>query len=160
MARPHISDHIATASEHACPPQKLCSLASHASFAQCCTAAGLCNPPIASHLLQADIDAYTTEMEVIGAAYEDMQAKNSRLLQQLAEKDGVNSQVMTEKIQAQHQAAARAEQQQQAEAAKKLAGQQMAAMQERVAALEAKLQVLINQLTRHSFFSLTTSCLV
>lgn len=91
--------------------------------------------------LQADIEAYTAEMEVIGAAYEDMQAKNSRLLQQLAEKDGKASQVLTEKIQAQHQANARSEQQQQAEAARKLAEQQVAVLQERVAALEAKLQV-------------------
>lgn len=44
-------------------------------------------------VLQADIEAFTTEMEVIGAAYEDMQAKNSRLLQQIAEKDAKNSQV-------------------------------------------------------------------
>lgn len=34
--------------------------------------------------LQADIEAYTTEMEVVGTAYEDMQAKNSRLLQQVS----------------------------------------------------------------------------
>jgi hypothetical protein len=33
--------------------------------------------------MQADIEAYTTEMEVVGTAYEDMQAKNSRLLQQV-----------------------------------------------------------------------------
>lgn len=91
--------------------------------------------------VQADIDAYTTEMEVIGAAYEDMQAKNSRLLQQLAEKDAKASQVLTEKIQAEHQAAARAEHQQQAEAARKLAEQQVAVLQERLVGLEAKLQV-------------------
>ena len=91
--------------------------------------------------MQADIEAYTTEMEVIGAAYEDMQAKNARLLQQLAEKDGQNSQLLTEKIQLQHQAAARAEQQQQAEGARKLAEQQVQALQERIAALESKLQV-------------------
>lgn len=80
-------------------------------------------------------------MEVIGAAYEDMQAKNARLLQQLAEKDAQNNQVLTEKIQIQHQVAARAEQQQQAEAARKLAEQQVQALQERIAALESKLQV-------------------
>ena len=92
--------------------------------------------------LQADIDAYTTEMEVIGAAYEDMQAKNSRLLQQLAEKDGKNSQVLTEKIQAQHQMVRLAEQQAQAEAARKLAEQQVTASQDRISALETRLQVL------------------
>lgn len=90
---------------------------------------------------QADIDAYTTEMEVIGAAYEDMQAKNSRLLQQLAEKDSKNSQVLTEKIQAQHQATRMVEQQVQAESARKLAEQQVVALQERVGALETRLQV-------------------
>ncbi len=94
-----------------------------------------------SFAVQGDIEAYTTEMEVIGAAYEDMQAKNARLLQQLAEKDGQNSRVLTDKIQLQHQAAARSELQQQAEAARKLAEQQVLALQERISALESKLQV-------------------
>ena len=98
-------------------------------------------PQGSTNSMQADIEAYTTEMEVIGAAYEDMQAKNARLLHQLAEKDGQNSQLLTEKIQIQHQAAARVEQQQQAEAARKLAEQQVQALQERIAALESKLQV-------------------
>ena len=91
--------------------------------------------------MQADIDAYTTEMEVIGAAYEDMQGKNSRLLQQLTKRDETNNQLLTERIQSQHSATRLIEEKASAKAARKLAEQQVAALQERVAALEARLQV-------------------
>ena len=91
--------------------------------------------------MQADIDAYTTEMEVIGAAYEDMQGKNSRLLQQLTKRDETNNQLLTERIQSQHSAARLSEEKASAEAARQLAEQQVAALQERVAALETRLQV-------------------
>lgn len=39
-----------------------------------------------------------SEMEVTGQAFEDMQEQNSRLLQQLREKDDANFKLMTERI--------------------------------------------------------------
>jgi E3 ubiquitin-protein ligase BRE1 len=38
-------------------------------------------------------DAYISEIETIGQAYEDMQTQNQRLLQQITERDDYNSQV-------------------------------------------------------------------
>lgn len=39
-----------------------------------------------------------SEMEVTGQAFEDMQEQNSRLIQQLREKDDANFKLMTERI--------------------------------------------------------------
>ena len=39
-----------------------------------------------------------SEMEVTGQAFEDMQEQNSRLIQQLREKDEANFKLMTERI--------------------------------------------------------------
>jgi hypothetical protein len=60
---------------------------------------------------------------------------------QLAEKDGASSQLLTEKIQCQHQTVLLSGQRAQAETARKLAEQQVTVLQERVVALEVKLQV-------------------
>lgn len=43
-------------------------------------------------------DALLNEMEVTGQAYEDMQEQNSRLIQQLREKDDANFKLMSERI--------------------------------------------------------------
>jgi len=43
-------------------------------------------------------DALLNEMEVTGQAYEDMQEQNSRLIQQLREKDDANYNLMSERI--------------------------------------------------------------
>ena len=40
------------------------------------------------------------EMEVTGQAFEDMQEQNSRLIQQLREKDDANFKLMSERIKA------------------------------------------------------------
>lgn len=44
-----------------------------------------------------------TEMEVTGQAYEDMQEQNTRLLQQLREKDDANFRLMSERIRSNQQ---------------------------------------------------------
>ena len=41
------------------------------------------------------------EMEAIGAAYEEAQTENARLMSRLTERDGTEQQAMTEKVQAQ-----------------------------------------------------------
>jgi predicted nucleic acid-binding Zn-ribbon protein len=43
-------------------------------------------------------EALLNEMEVTGQAYEDMQEQNSRLIQQLREKDDANFKLMSERI--------------------------------------------------------------
>ncbi|KAL2622082.1 hypothetical protein R1flu_002287 [Riccia fluitans] len=43
-------------------------------------------------------DAYISEIETIGQAYEDMQTQNQRLLQQLTERDGYNTQLVAESL--------------------------------------------------------------
>lgn len=43
-------------------------------------------------------EALLNEMEVTGQAFEDMQEQNSRLIQQLREKDDANFKLMTERI--------------------------------------------------------------
>jgi DNA recombination-dependent growth factor C len=50
-----------------------------------------------SFILQEE-DALLNEMEVTGQAYEDMQEQNSRLIQQLREKDDANFKLMSERI--------------------------------------------------------------
>eukprot|EP00249_Psilotum_nudum_P020098 c27565_g1_i1 orf=1014-3680(-) len=43
-------------------------------------------------------DAYLTEIETIGQAYEDMQTQNQRLLQQISERDDYNMKLVSENI--------------------------------------------------------------
>jgi E3 ubiquitin-protein ligase BRE1 len=43
-------------------------------------------------------EALLSEMEVTNQAFEDMQEQNSRLIQQLREKDDANSKLMAERI--------------------------------------------------------------
>lgn len=63
------------------------------------------NPETISLLLIADAcvsleeeEALLSEMDVTGQAFEDMQEQNSRLLQQLREKDDANFKLMSERI--------------------------------------------------------------
>ncbi|KAL1451898.1 hypothetical protein WDU94_006232, partial [Cyamophila willieti] len=51
---------------------------------------------VATH--KQEEEALLNEMEVTGQAFEDMQEQNSRLLQQLREKDDANFKLMTERI--------------------------------------------------------------
>lgn len=48
--------------------------------------------------LQQEEEALLSEMDVTGQAFEDMQEQNSRLLQQLREKDDANFKLMSERI--------------------------------------------------------------
>ncbi|CAI7874012.1 unnamed protein product [Closterium sp. NIES-53] len=57
-------------------------------------------------------EAYITEIETIGAAYEEMQSQNRRLLQQISERDEYNTQLIAEGVKArQLQASLQAEKQ-------------------------------------------------
>lgn len=47
---------------------------------------------------QEESDAYIQEIESIGAAYEDMQGQNTRLLAQLADNDRVNNDLVAERV--------------------------------------------------------------
>lgn len=49
-------------------------------------------------IFQKEEEAMLSEMEVTGQAFEDMQEQNSRLIQQLREKDDANFKLMTERI--------------------------------------------------------------
>ena len=78
---------------------------------------------------------------MIGGAYEDMQAKNSRLLQQLTERDEVTNQLMTERIQAAQRASHLTEERNAVQAAARLAEQKAVALQEHAASLDVRLRV-------------------
>ena len=93
-------------------------------------------------MLQAEIDAYTGEMEVIGSAYEEMQSKSSALLQQVLERDDRLNTLATEQAQEKHKAQAQAEEALRAVAAKQAILQQASANQDRVNALESSNQVI------------------
>lgn len=56
-----------------------------------------CNAKQSCVWLQEE-EALLNEMEVTGQAFEDMQEQNSRLIQQLREKDDANFKLMTERI--------------------------------------------------------------
>lgn len=58
--------------------------------------AGYVRPFVGSH----EEEALLAEMEVTGQAFEDMQEQNSRLIQQLREKDDANFKLMSERIKA------------------------------------------------------------
>jgi E3 ubiquitin-protein ligase BRE1 len=49
----------------------------------------------------AEIEAFMAEVEAIGAAYEESQTDNQRLMQRLTERDDTESKAVTEKVQAQ-----------------------------------------------------------
>lgn len=82
-------------------------------------------------------------MEIIGAAYEEMQSKNSALLQQLVERDEKFNKLLTDQAQTQHRSQALQEEAQKATAVKEAALQQAAVVIERSTALEAKVQVAV-----------------
>lgn len=91
-------------------------------------------------------DAYISEIEAIGQAYEDMQTQNQRLLQEIIERDEYNAQLMSESLQAkQLQTSLQAEKQvlnarmQHANAASDLHKQ-------RIARLEEQAKTFIDQL--------------
>lgn len=49
----------------------------------------------------AESDAFMSEVEAIGAAYEESQTENTRLMQRLTERDGTESKAVSEKVQSQ-----------------------------------------------------------
>ena len=53
---------------------------------------------IDTHASFEEEEALLSEMDVTGQAFEDMQEQNSRLLQQLREKDDANFKLMSERI--------------------------------------------------------------
>ncbi len=55
-----------------------------------------CYLQVANH--KQEEEALLNEMEVTGQAFEDMQEQNSRLIQQLREKDDANFKLMSERI--------------------------------------------------------------
>lgn len=52
------------------------------------------------YFLFQEEEALLNEMEVTGQAFEDMQEQNSRLIQQLREKDDANFKLMSDRIKA------------------------------------------------------------
>lgn len=55
-------------------------------------------PPDQFLALQADSDIYISEIDSIHNAYEEMLGQNTRLLQQLTERDEANNQLLSERI--------------------------------------------------------------
>ncbi|CAI5997604.1 unnamed protein product, partial [Closterium sp. NIES-64] len=92
-------------------------------------------------------EAYITEIETIGAAYEEMQSQNRRLLQQISERDEYNTQLIAEGVKArQLQASLQAEKQsmetrmQHATAAADVHKQRVVRLEEQARQLQAEKQ--------------------
>jgi E3 ubiquitin-protein ligase BRE1 len=83
------------------------------------------------------------EIEVISSTFDDLQSQNTRLLQQLAERDDLSNQLVTERIKSGHAAAQHKQQQATSAAAVQRAERQAAVLQEQVANLQSKLQVCV-----------------
>lgn len=92
-------------------------------------------------MLQETSEAYVQEIEVISEAFEEIQKQNQRLLQQMAERDEVSNQLVTERIKSGHAAAAHKQEQAAAAAARQRAEQTAALLQERCNDLQTCLQV-------------------
>jgi hypothetical protein len=92
-------------------------------------------------MVQGEAEAYLGEMVVIGGAYEDMQAQNTRLLQLLTERDEANNQLVNESIRAAQNAAQLAKDQEAAQAAVVHVEAASNVLRTRVGELETKLQV-------------------
>lgn len=93
------------------------------------------------YCVQETSAAYVQEIEMISEAFEELQKQNTRLLQQVAERDEVSNQLVTERIKSGHAAAAHKQEQAAAAAARQRAEQAAALLQERVNDQQAKLQV-------------------
>lgn len=102
--------------------------------------------------------AYTDEIEVISSAFDDLQSQNTRLLQQMAKRDDLSNQLVSERIKIGNAAAQHKQEQASAAAAVQRAERLAAVLQERVNELQSKLQVESQQNTR--LCSLTSPCIL
>lgn len=93
---------------------------------------------------------------MISEAFEELQKQNTRLLQQVAERDEVSNQLVTERIKSGHAAAAHKQEQAATAAARQRAEQAAALLQERVNDLQAKLQVRRPPIARYTVLVLLT----
>lgn len=90
---------------------------------------------------QAEGETYLGEVGAISEAYEAVQEQNTRLLQQLTERDAANASLVSERIREGHSAAHMMEARDVAVAAAKRSGAECTALQGRVSGLESRLQV-------------------
>eukprot|EP00898_Chlorokybus_atmophyticus_P006534 jgi/Chlat1/6882/Chrsp51S06552 len=95
-----------------------------------------------------EADAYVSEIEVIGNAYEDMQSQNARLLQQLTERDDYNTQLMAERIKARQVQTAMAEGQEEVVRRLQHAESTVEVLKQRCVRLEEQLQSTLEALAK------------
>lgn len=100
---------------------------------------------VATH--KQEEEALLNEMEVTGQAFEDMQEQNSRLIQQLREKDDANFKLMTERIKSNQLHKLSREEKDALKEQLNLVSGQMEAMNVVIRRLEEKERVLQNNLT-------------
>ncbi|KAK2710554.1 hypothetical protein QYM36_011922, partial [Artemia franciscana] len=107
-----------------------------------------------AHTLQKQVaaqkleeEALLNEMEVTGQAYEDMQEQNSRLIQQLREKDDANFKLMSERIKSQQVQKLQREEKVLLEEQVSTLGLQVEAQNQVIRRLEEKERILQNSLT-------------
>eukprot|EP00884_Botryococcus_braunii_P022342 jgi/Botrbrau1/8792/Bobra.0330s0023.1 len=89
---------------------------------------------------KAEAKAYLKEMEVIGGAYEDMQAQNTRLLQLLTERDDANNQLANETLRLNQQVARSDREAETAQAELSRAENRAILLQSHICELEVQLQ--------------------
>eukprot|EP00897_Mesotaenium_endlicherianum_P006224 jgi/Mesen1/562/ME000105S10733 len=91
-------------------------------------------------------DAYISEIETIGQAYEDMQTQNQRLLQQIVERDEYNMQLMAESVKAKQMQASLASEKDQLSSRVGHATAAADVQKQRVARLEEQAKAYLEQL--------------
>jgi len=93
-------------------------------------------------------EAFMSEVEAIGAAYEESQTQNARLMERLTERDGTESKAVTDKVQAQQQVRRLKEEKQGLEAAVTHERGAAAAASHRAAAVEEAAAAAAQDLAR------------
>mmetsp|Transcript_20506 Transcript_20506/g.56859 ORF Transcript_20506/g.56859 Transcript_20506/m.56859 type:complete len:850 (+) Transcript_20506:389-2938(+) len=97
---------------------------------------------------KAELEAYIQEIDVIGSAYEDMQAQNTALLQQMTERDALTHSLQSERLQLDQQAANLKEEKQNCESKVTVAESKAEALQAREADLRGHAAKLADELAQ------------
>ncbi|XP_024516712.1 E3 ubiquitin-protein ligase BRE1-like 2 isoform X1 [Selaginella moellendorffii] len=93
-------------------------------------------------------DAYISEIETIGQAYEDMQTQNQRLLQQISERDDYNTKLVAESLKAKQLQTSLVAEKQSISGKMQLATSAADLQKQRAARFEEQVRLQLDQLTK------------
>mmetsp|Transcript_30041 Transcript_30041/g.77666 ORF Transcript_30041/g.77666 Transcript_30041/m.77666 type:complete len:848 (-) Transcript_30041:135-2678(-) len=97
---------------------------------------------------KGEMEAYIQEIDVIGRVYEDMQAQNTRLLQQITERDALNHQLQNERLQLDQKASAMTEEKATYQSKVTHAESKAEVLRKRVSDAEAQIQRLMEDIAQ------------